>query len=160
MITMDFIFASSVEAISVQETKINCPYPINSGVGNLTAVQNNFPPVVNYTITYDGTNSTDYHVTIFICGEDPITHQPNASTKVYTGSNNWFDVAGKANGYLFYISESITAFFQKVAAVGTMLYLLIFAPAQVSGLSFFLYIQVFLFALVAIGAFMMIRGSG
>lgn len=150
-----FAFQSSVEAIDVQQTKLNCPYPVNSGVATLAPIQNNFPPVVNYTVVSDASNSTEYNVSIFNCGEDSITHEPQVSVEVYTATSNWFDVT---QGFLFYLSEVIQAFVDKVISVGTLLYLILFAPAEVTGLAWFAYVEVVLFSFVAIGAFMVIRG--
>lgn len=157
LVTLMFIFTSSVEAILAQQTKLNCPYPINAGIGNLT-VQQNFPSV-NYTITYD-TDSTEYHITLFNCREDFITHTPAVNTVVYTSDvgNGWFDLTNRASGYMFYISQSISAFFEKIVALGNLAYLIVFAPAQVSGLAFFAYIQLILFSFIAFGTFMVIRG--
>lgn len=151
-----FAFQSSVEAIAVQQTILNCPYPVNSGVATLSVVQSNFPPVVNYTVVNDASNSTDYHVTLFNCGADIVTGNPTVSTDVYTATSNWFDVT---QGFLFYLSESIQAFFDKVIAVGNLLYLILFAPAQVTGLAWFAYVEVVLFSFIAIGAFMVVRGG-
>lgn len=150
-----FVFQENTNDIAVQQTILNCPYPVNSGIATLSGQQNNFPPVVNYTVANDASNSTEYHVTLFICGEDSITHQPQVSTDVYTATSNWFDVT---TGFMFYLSESIEAFFAKVVAVGNLLYLILTAPAQVTGLSWFIYAEIVLFSFIAIGAFMVIRG--
>lgn len=157
--TLSAIFSSAVEQIEVEQTKANCPYPINSGIANITAQQLNFPPNVNYTIDYD-TDADDYHVTIFRCTEDFVTHLPQVDTLVYTAdlTNNWFDITSKASGYMFYISESITAFFQKAIASATILYLMINAPAEVTGLTFMTYVNAVLFSFIALGGFMVVRG--
>ena len=160
IMTLSFIFQSSVEQIEVEQTKLNCPYPVNAGRVNLTGLaQPNFPPVVNYTILYD-TDADDYHVTLFSCTEDSVTHEPQVDTIVYTADvgNSWFDFTAKASGYMFYISQSISAFFQKIVSVGNIMYLILNAPAEVSGLAFFSYINVVLLTFIAIGAFMVIRG--
>ena len=156
LILFMFVFSSSLDAIQVIQTKLNCPYPVNSGIATLTPIQNNFPPVVNYTVTNDASNSTDYHVTLFVCDADPITQAPRANTVVYTATSNWFDVT---TGFLFYLSEVVQTFLDKVIAVGELIYTMFNAPAEVTGLAWFSYIQVVLIAFIAIGAFMVVRGS-
>lgn len=154
-----FVFQANVDAIAVQQTILNCPYPINSGVATLSGQQDNFPPIVNYTVTNDASNSTEYNVTLFICranpGPGPDTGTPQVLTDVYTATSNWFDVT---QGFFFYLSESIQSFFDKVIAVGNMFYLILTAPAEVTGLAWFSYVEVFLFALIALGGFMVVRG--
>ena len=150
-----FVFQENTQDISVQQTILNCPYPVNSGVATLSVIQSNFPPVVNYTVVNDSSNGTNYHVTLFICGADSVTGNPSVSTDVYTASSNWFDVT---TGFLFYLSESIQSFFDKVIAVGNLLYLILTAPAQVTGLAWFSYVEIVLFVFIAIGSFMVVRG--
>lgn len=156
VLTLAFIFQSSVQAIEVQQTILACPAPINGGIGNLTAQQNSFPPIVNYTITLDGSSSADYHVTLFRCTEDFATHSPQVSTIVYTTTKSWFDVG---TGTLFYIYQYLSQIGEKITAFATLVYLFIFAPAQVSSLSFFVYINSGLIGLIAFGVFMVARGN-
>ena len=151
-----FVFSSSLDAIQVIQTKLNCPYPVNSGIATLSPIQNNFPPVVNYTVVNDASNSTDYNVTLFICGADSITQEPSVSTDVYTASSNWFTVT---TGFLFYLSEVVQTFLDKVIAVGELIYTIFNAPAEVTGLAWFSYVQVVLIGFIAIGVFMVVRGS-
>ena len=147
-----FIFSSSVSAIQVQQLKINCPYPINSGVAS-NVNSNGF--TVTYNVTHD-TSSSDYHVTVFHCAEDSNT---SVTTTVYTASTStWYTVAQQASGYMFYISQTITEFSLKIIAVGHLLYLLITAPAQVTGLAWFNYVNIILLTFIALGVFMVIRG--
>lgn len=156
-VSLMVIFSSSVQEIEVQQVKLNCPYPVNAGIATLSA-QQNFPNV-NYTIAYDN-DTDDYHVTIFNCIDDSITHVPQVNTIVYTAdtTNSWFDLTNRASGYMFYISNSITSLFQKIQALGSLIYLVITAPAQVTGIALFAYVQLVLFTLIAIGGFMVIRG--
>jgi len=143
-----FIFSSSLSAINVQQLKINCPYPLNSATAtNLNIVGTR----VTYDISYDNSTS-NYHVTVFHCGDGGTM---NANTAVYTTANNWFQIG---TGYLFYISETMTEFFNKVIAVGTLTYLLVTAPTQVTGLAWFNYVNVILIAFIALGVFMVVRG--
>jgi len=149
IVTLAFIFTSSVSAIQAQQLKINCPYPINAGVA--TSV-NSDGITVTYNVTHD-LSSSDYHMTVFHCGENSPT---SVTTTVYTSpANNWFNIG---LGYLAYLSNSITEFFSKVVAVITLMYLVITAPAQISGLAFFNYIYLVFLIFISLGIFMMVRG--
>lgn len=74
----------------------------------------------------------------------------------YTYASGIFDAQ---QAFIGYLSASMTTFFDKVVAGGNMLYLIMTAPAQVTGLDFFNYIEIVLFSFIALGAFMIIRGS-
>jgi hypothetical protein len=154
LIMLLIVFQASVAEIGRQQLRLNCPYPVNSGIATLTPLQS--PPQVNYTITYDN-DTSNYHVTIFKCGE---TAPTSVSTIVYTADtgNQWFDITSRASGYMFYISQSITEFFNKVNAGATMLYLTLTAPAQVSGVVWFNYAEVLMFSFIGLGIFMIARG--
>lgn len=149
-----FVFQQSTAEINRQQLKMNCPFPINAGIGNLTAFQN--PPNINYTITYDS-DASDYHVTLFRCGD---TSPTSVSTVVYTAdvSNQWFDLTNRASGYMFYISEWVSTIGQRVVAFGSLIWLNLTLPAQISGLAWFTYIQVILFSFIGLGIFMVVRG--
>lgn len=156
--TLLFIFSGTTQDIEVQQLRMNCPMPINSGNATLGVIQN-FPDV-NYTVTYDD-DSSDYHVTIFNCVPAPVTGEPSVNTIVYTAdvTNSWYDITNRASGYMFYLSQSVTAIFQKIHAFGSLIYLIVTAPAQVTGLAFFAYIQLVLFAFIGFGTFMVVRGA-
>lgn len=158
LVTLAVIFSSSVNAIEQHQTIMNCPFPINGGIGNLTAFQN--PPQINYTQTFDS-NTGDYHVTVFECEFDPTSESASINTRIYTADigNSWFDIATLSNGFMFYIGEVIDTVGIRLNAFGNMLWLMFTAPEQVSGLSFFTYIQLVLSAFVGIGVFMVVRGG-
>lgn len=151
-----FVFQSSVNDIIQHQTIMNCPFPINSGIGNLTAFQN--PPQINYTLTADS-DVSDYHVTVFECEFDPTSSGASINTRVYTGANSWFEVTGRASGYMFYITEYFETIGTRINAFGNMLWVLFNAPSEVTGLSWFIFVQVFLLLFIALGLFMIIRGS-
>lgn len=143
---MTFIFQDSVAEIELQQLKFNCPYPIiNQNITNL----NVNGAVVTYNQTFDDTPTK---VVVFTCGANGAG---SASSATYEFASGWFD-AGQ--GWLAYFSDSMSAFFQKVEAFGRMAYLMINAPAEVTGLSFFTYINAILIGFIAFGAFMVVRG--
>lgn len=143
---MSFVFQSNLEELSVQQLRLNCPYPlINTNVTNL----NTDGVFVTYNTTFDDTPTK---VTVFFCGENGVG---SANSAVYTFSSGWFD-AGQ--GWLAYMSDSMSAFFQKIDAGSRMLYLLVQAPAVVTGLAWFTYLNIILIAFIILGAFMIVRG--
>lgn len=146
------IFQSSVTGINNQQFLMNCPFPINSGIATLTDIQNN---QVIYTIAYDNATS-DYHLTLITC--EITGGNQSADTIVFTeSSTNWF---GIANGYLAYFANVLSQVGLKMQAFFTMIALFINAPAQVSGLPIFTYIQAFLLSMIALGGFFAFRGIG
>lgn len=151
-VALIFIFQSGLTEISNQQFLMNCPFPVNSGVATISDIENN---QVIYTVTYDNATS-DYHLTLFEC--QIVTDLQNANTIVFTeASTNWF---GVANGYLAYFANVLSQVGLKLQAFFTMIALFIDAPAQVSGLSFFTYIQIFLLSMTALGGFFAFRGIG
>jgi hypothetical protein len=158
LVTLAFVFTSSLTDVIQYQTIMNCPFPINGGVANLTAFQS--PPQINYTQTFDS-NTGDYHVTTFECEFDPTSQGASINTRVYTADvgNSWFDIGALANGYMFYVSEVIDTIGIRINAFGGMLNEFLFAPEQVTGLVFFTYIQTVLFLLIGIGVFLAIRGG-
>lgn len=149
--TLIFIFQSGLESVNVQQLRINCPYPINAGIAILTDIDDNNNVV--YSVTWDNSTS-DYHQTYIKCGEGDTV---NAYTTVYTTANNWFNIG---TGYLFYFSNILTSIGDKLQASVLLIYSYINAPAEVSGLSFFTYIQGLLLGLVGFGVYAGIRGIG
>lgn len=158
LILLAFIFSNSVKAIIQHQTIMNCPFPINSGIANLTAVQT--PPQINYTQTFD-TNTDVYHVTTFECEFDPTSQGASINTRVYTAdvSNPWFALTNRSSGYMFYISEIFDTIGIRLNAFGNMLWHLFTAPSQVTGLVWFTYAQLFMFSMIAVGLFIIVRGG-
>lgn len=155
MIILAFVFQSGVQQIRLEQLRLNCPLPLNGAVANNTNLASD-NVTITYIIDYDA-DAEDYHVTVFKCAQ---FGQASVATTVYTAdiTNNWFDVTAKASGYMFYISETITAFSQKLLALGNMIYLMITAPSQVTSIAWFTYLNLFLFFLIGVGIFMAVRG--
>lgn len=156
MVAMGFIYSQSLTEINVQQIRINCPYPImNFNITNTNIdVDTN---MISYNQTFD---SDPTILTIFRCGENGA---PNVSTSVYTFTSNWFGTGEQAwftaiQSNMAMWSSSITAFFDKIVALGIMLYLFINAPALVLTIPAFSYVNAVLIGFVALGGFMVIRG--
>lgn len=118
----------SIERIENQVYLMNCPLPLNGAIGTLDEIDG---LTVNYTTTYDN-DTSDYHITVFICFIDPITGALSANTEVYTSGTDWFS---STTGTLFYASSTITALAQKAVAFLT-LFTFILTPANFEILGF------------------------
>ena len=114
---------TAIEAVENQIWRINCPLPLNGARPEPSSLDIQ-GLTLNYTILYD--NSTDYHVTVFHCDNDPITGGLRANFEVYTATTSWFDTT---TGTLFYASATITQLGQKVVAFLT-LFSFILTPAN------------------------------
>lgn len=135
---------------------MNCPFPVNSGIATLNATQ--YPPQISYDIVPDN-DTASYHVTTFECQYDDTSTSASVNTRVYTGTDAWYDVTGRASGYMFYISEFFNTIGTRINAFFNSVWLFIDAPAQVSGLAFFTYIQTSLLFMIGLGLFLVVRGS-
>lgn len=91
-----------------------------------------------------------------------MTSPTSVSTVVYTADtgNDWFEMTNRASGYLFYISQVISTAGERIVAFGTLIWLHLTAPAQVTGLAWFNYLETLLFTFIGVGIFMVIRGGG
>jgi hypothetical protein len=155
-VTLAFLFSNSLEDVIQWQTIMNCPFPVNSGIATLNATQ--YPPQISYDLVMD--NDTDaYHVTTFNCQYDDTSSGASINTVVYTGTDAWYDVTGRASGYMFYISEFFNTIGTRVNAFFNSAWLFIDAPAQVTGLTFFSYIQTSLLFMIGFGMFLAVRGS-
>ena len=154
MTILSFIFSSSVSQLKVQQLKLNCPYPVFSGHVIVDNITSNY--VVNYHI--DNYNSTYANwVTVFDCFFDNNSN-PSANTRTYEPTSGFFSAFNNAFAYMGYMYTSTTAFLGKAVAIVTMLYLLVQAPTQVTGLAFFTYVNIILLFFIALGLFMVVRG--
>jgi len=155
--TLSFMFASSVEALTVAQLRLNCPLPIYNGdVTNLDIIND---VQANYTVTFS--QNMTANGARFQCFDDSVTHAPEiaVSSEQYGLALGDCDIFCIPIGWIGYLSHTMTGIFDKIVAFGTLIYLITFAPAQVSGLSFFIYIQAVLFSFIAFGSFMVIRGG-
>lgn len=154
-----FVFQSSVEEIRHQEFLINCPYPMYEGVAQNVAITDVY---VTYTIAHDkdiNGNATsidrDKVGTEFECTVTDGLFGVSTATRQYGAT--LFDVINY--GYTGYLSDAITQFFQKAQAQVIKLYLIYDAPAQVTNLAWWSYVNYILTAFIGLGIFMVARGN-
>ena len=89
-----------------------------------------------------------------------VTGNPTVDIETYTStSTDWFALSDRVTGYMFYLSQSMSIFFLKIVAGFNMVWVMMFPVSQISALSFFAYIQAFLYGLVGLGGFMVVKGS-
>lgn len=159
--SFSFVFQSSVSTIRHQEYLINCPYPIYEGIAENVNINDVH---VTYTIAHNrdinGNTTTvdkDKVGTEFECTVTNGLFGVSTATRQYGAT--LFDSINY--GYTGYLSDAITQFFQKVQAQSIKIYLLYDAPAQVTQLQWWTYINYILTAFVGLGLFMLARsGSG
>lgn len=157
MVSMSFVFQSGVQDIRGNMFIANCPFPIwKDGVSNLN-IQTG-----SNTVTYDvipiATGSQSYaNVTQFFCSYTTSPLLLSANTKVYIFGS---DTLGTTFGFFSYVSDSMTTIGQKIQYTILAVWGFINAPASISALSFYTYINVMLFLLIGAGVFLAIRGSG
>jgi hypothetical protein len=152
---LTFAFQSSVSELTALQFRINCPYPLFQGnvtFGNPAFIGGG--TVLNYTTAYSG-NVTDNGIR-FKCGTDPITGALSASTSSEQYGATFFGIPW---GWIGYVSHFMTDFFDKIIASITMIYFLINAPAEATGLAWFGYVNAVLIGFIALGIFMVVRGS-
>lgn len=144
-----FIFQSTTNEIEVQQLRFNCPYPLlNKNVTDIEIRDTN----VFYNVTEINAQSSS-QVSVFKCGE---SGQMQVIESVYTYASGIFDAQ---QAFIGYLSASMSAFFDKIVSGANVIYLIMTAPAQVTGLAFFNYIEIFLFVFIGLGAFMIARGA-
>lgn len=132
----------------------NCPLPIFQG--NVTDFSIEGLNVV-YNVTYSSaTNSTG---SFFQCSytTEPLLLGVSEITKEY--GYTVFDFI--PIGWLGYVADWITALGQKIQAQLTVIWLFVNAPAEVTDLAFFTYIQLVLIAFMGFGGYLAVRsGTG
>ena len=154
MIAMGYIYSSALSDIQVQLIRINCPYPILNY--NITALNLN-----GATITYNQTFDSDpVTLHVFRCGEN---NEQSVNVAEYIFSNNWFGTGEQTfwtavQSNMAAWSSTMSTFFDKVIALGTLIQLFINAPALVLNIPAYIYVNIVLFVFIGLGGFMVIRG--
>lgn len=165
LMIMGIISNTSMTAINAVENQIfmiNCPLPLNGAIGVLDQING---LTVNYTITYDN-DTSDYHITVFICSIDEITGNLTANTEIYTSGTDWFS---STTGTLFYASATITAIVSKIVAFLTLFSFILtpanfeimgFGIADMSGIALAVIVGLYIVCYVFIGIWVFTQISG
>lgn len=160
-----FIFSSQLgSALTNQQYLLNCPYPISNAViaqhsvGNMTVSEIQVVgTVVEYNLTYGNANQTDKG-TFFQCsiGNGVVggSHDVFAQQKPYGA---YF--AGIPYGQIAFVGDTIWVATGKLQPILVEAYMYFNAPAQVTGLTFFQFVEGFLLLMVGIGVFLAIRSG-
>jgi len=150
LVTLIFLFAQSLTDIQGQQFIANCPYPQgNRLISNITIVE-------NVRITYVETFLNNGTGSRFQCTYNNGLEAINVATFNY----EQIDFSVVPSGWLTYASHSMSSFFQKVQAFFTQVWLYFNAPAEVSGLWYFTFVNAVLSLLIGLGVFFGIRGIG
>lgn len=155
MTSIAFALQSSIVEIRDQQFLMNCPFPTFSAKPTPFDITNNVH--VQYTMNYSNTFAN--HVFVFSCTFDAVTGVPQVSIIHYESSEGFFSTFDNAFAWIGYIYSWFTMATQKLVAFATLIFLYIDAPAQASGLDWFSWISGIFITFIALGTFMVIRGS-
>lgn len=153
MIVVGFIFQSTVQDVEGNMFVGNCPFPLFQQ--NVTSSSISGDTVQFQTI--QNTGATINNVEVFHCSytTPPLTRAFGITDYIFDSSAVGYTFAGVS-----YASDVMSSIGLKIQTTISSAWLFINAPAQISALSFWTYINIFLFMLMGLGIFMAIRGSG
>jgi hypothetical protein len=140
---MGFIFQQNTQQIQNLQDRLACPNPEASGLWNNTGVITR----TNGTYNYEAVN---VNVLTLTCTE---VHTLNGFDYFYGVPTIPFA------GFPFFIGDWVSEVFgNKGGALAELIVLFITAPAQISGLSWYVYVDIILFAFIIFGGVMIARG--
>lgn len=145
---MGIIYSSSTSNVNVSLLRINCPYPVMNV--NITNVNIEGTQVTYNQTEFNGQSSSK--VVVFRCGYGGVM---GVSVSTYTFSSGIFDAQ---QAWLGYASESMSAFFDKIVALGVLIPSFVNAPAEVLSIPEYAYVNAILIGFIALGGFMVVRG--
>jgi len=165
LLTLIFVFQSDLQTITLQQLRMQCPYPIYQGVATIYDIDSN--EQVLYTVDNSAvtnsqfTGTPNFNGTNFIC-YDANAGLPPPQVPAVTGQikNYGYNFAGLNFGWFGFASDTLVSFGDKVQALFTMIWLYFNAPAEVSGISYFTYINGALVAFIGLGGYFAVRGVG
>lgn len=148
IVVMGFIFQSNTAQIENLQERLACPNPEGSGLWNDTSI---VPSGVitrsNGTYNYEAVGLPTNTLT---CTE---VHTLNGFDYFYGVPTVPFA------GFPFFVSDWISEIFgNKGGALVELLVLFVTAPAQISGLSWYIYVDVVLFTFIILGGILIARG--
>lgn len=154
-----FIFQSSLTNTTGQQYLIGCPFPINDGsvvIGNPALIGSR----LNYTVSYGNGSSSDMgaYFQCSIVKSNPLLLGANIQVKPYPATLGSCSIFCIPYGYASFLGDNLYHGLSKIQPALTLIYIYATAPAQVTGLAWFNYIQLFLLLLIGLGIAMLIRG--
>lgn len=162
-----FVFQGSTMAILNNGFLVNCPSPLQDQTVTGAFQDGTFFPQdgqvhynVGYVITNYGNSSQTDVGTFFQCkitGGNPAVLVQNKPYGAALGNCATFCIP---YGSYAYYGDVIYSTLGKLPAYINLLYSYFVAPAQITQIPAFTYIQVFLLSLISLGIFMVIRSGG
>lgn len=145
MIALAFIFSSSLSTVEQLSNRIECPFPAISGLWNSSGT------IMYSGATYNYANVSSPVLTL-TCTE---IHTLNGHDYAYGSPTVSFA------GTMFFVGDWLSELFaNKVSAIFTLIITIVNAPAEVTGLAWFTYLNIFFILAIALGGFMILRGNG
>lgn len=142
---MGFIFQQNTQQIQNLQDRLACPAPEGSGLWNSSGTIMR----TNGTYNYEAVN---VNVLTLTCTE---VHTLNGFDYFYGVPTVPFA------GFPFFVSDWVSEQFgNKGGALIELIVLFVTAPAQISGLAWYIYVDIVLFAFIIFGGVMIGRGVG
>lgn len=152
-IILAFIFSTQLTGISNQQWLINCPLPLpNGAISNVSIVNNNH---LVYTVIQGGALNNQTGV-YFDCSIGN-GNQPNFNNVIKPYGATF---AGIPYGQIAFFGDNIYVLLGKIQPAITLLTNYANAPAQVTNLVWFTYVDIFLLLLIALGIVLVVRSGG
>lgn len=151
-IVLAFIFSTQLTGIGNQQYLVNCPLPIPNGIASNFTIVNNH---LTYVVTQGNANSTDKG-TFFDCYIDPLTNQQGFRNIIKPYGATF---AGIAYGQIAFFGDNVYVLLGKIQPAITLLINYANAPAQVTNMVWFTYVDIFLLLLIALGIVLVVRSG-
>lgn len=152
MVILAFIFSSELTELEGRIYLMNCPYPSFSAFPYNVTINN---VNVEYELNYTGFENDLFIFTCSVAENGTF----GVSIASFESTEGFFSLFDNAFAWIGYVYSSITVFFGKVVSFFIVIWTLFDAPAEVTGFSFFTYINILLSAFVGLGTFMVMRGN-
>jgi len=165
LITLLFIFSSSLDSIALQQLRTQCPFPIYQGVATPYDISDNnqvLYTVDNRAVTnYQFSSTPNFNGTNFICYDANAGISAISAPAVTTQIKNYgYNFSGLNFGWFVFASDTLTSVGDKIQANLALVWLYFNAPAEVTGLAWFTYLNFILSGFIGLGIFFAIRGIG
>lgn len=148
-----FIFSTQLTGIGNQQYLVNCPLPLPNGAISNVTISNNH---LVYVVTQSGLLNNQTGV-FFDCHIDPLTNQQSFSSIIKPYGATF---AGIPYGQIGFFGDNMYALLAKIQPAINLLINYANAPAQVTNLVWFTYVDIFLLMLIALGVVLVVRSGG
>lgn len=158
LIITALVFASSLREIKLQQFLLSCPYPIYNGdVVNASLPETGTGWLFTYTVV-QGNATQNQDGKFFDCRIDRLAEPDAPSVSIINKEYGATLFSTIPYGYFAYLADNLVVTFGKLTPFFTILVTVFNAPAVVSGITWFGYVNIILIVFIAVGITMVIRG--